>query len=508
MAVTDPISASALRGIEARLIARATESDEAEAIIAEFCEALVTTGLPLWRLSLAVPVIDPLFRGVSLAWRRGEGMAVFPTVHGPEGEDTFFRSPVGWLQANDLAFVRWRLERSNGSPDLPLLNELRQAGATDYLLHAAAFAPGSAMAGVGISFATDRPGGFTEVEQAALAGLVPVIALVTAKLSLSHAMREMLDTYLGPATGARVLAGEMRRGQGTVVHAAILLADLRGFTAVADRDDPLKVVGWLNEHFDALGEPVQRYGGEISKFLGDGFLAVFPVADPDALACPACTGALDAAREALARNARLNASRRRDGLPPLEADIVLHYGRVVSGNVGTDRRLDFTVIGRAVNEASRIERLCDGLERSLLLSDAFARRCGAALVPVGEFALRGVGRKQRIWGLAAEEADASEPAAGDGAPEPAQGAAHEIGSQQQRTRLDPQAGRAGHGSERRQGGQDGEADEEKAGRSQGEAAPRQAGERADGEAEQQRRRQRGPERGDEPDHERRLRPIP
>jgi adenylate cyclase len=152
------------------------------------------------------------------------------------------------------------------------------------------------------------------------------------------------------------------------------------------------------------------------------------VAEPDALACPACAGALDAAREALARNAGLNASRHRDGLPPLEADIVLHYGRVVSGNVGTDRRLDFTVIGQAVNEASRIERLCDELERPLLLSDAFARRCSAALVPVGEFALRGVGRKQRIWGLAADAAGPSERTAGNGASEPAKSAAREVGS--------------------------------------------------------------------------------
>ncbi len=427
MATTDPISDIALRAVEARLIAHATESDEESAVISEFCEALVAIGLPLWRFSLAVPVIDPLFRGVSVAWRRGKGMAVFPTAHGPEGEDTFLRSPVGWLRANDLAFVRWRLDRSNGCPDLPLLAQLSREGATDYLLHAAAFAPGSAMAGVGISFATDRAGGFTEAEAAALAGLVPVIALVTSKLSLAHTMREVLGTYLGPATGERVLAGEVRRGQSTVVHAAILLADLRGFTALADRDDPLKVVGWLDEHFDALGEPVQRRGGEISKFLGDGFLAVFPVDAPDALACPACGGALAAAREALARNARLNAARRRDGLPALEADIVLHYGAVVSGNVGTDRRLDFTVIGRAVNEASRIERLCDEVGRPLLLSDAFARRCAAPLVPVGEFVLRGVGRRQRIWGLPPDASDGG--TADHAAPESAEAAAREIGSE-------------------------------------------------------------------------------
>ncbi|MBD8907902.1 adenylate/guanylate cyclase domain-containing protein [Methylorubrum zatmanii] len=403
MAQTDPISDATLRAVESRLIAQAAETDDAERIIEAFCEDLSAAGCPLWRFSAAVPVIDPLFRGVSLAWRRGQGMALFTTVHGPEGESDFSLSPVGWLMAQERITVRWRLDRPGTYPDLPLLAELRGAGVTDYQLHLAALAPGTAMEGVGISFATDRAGGFTEHERTALAGLVPLLALVTAKLSLSHTMREMLGTYLGPATGARVLAGEMRRGQSTVVHAAILLADLRGFTAVADRDDPLKVVGWLDEHFDALGEPVQRHGGEISKFLGDGFLAVFPVAEPDALACPACAGALAAAREALDRNAALNASRRRQGLPALEADIVLHYGRVVSGNVGTDRRLDFTVIGRAVNEASRIERLCDALERPLLLSDAFARRCDAPLVPVGEFALRGVGRTQRIWGLAVPE---------------------------------------------------------------------------------------------------------
>ncbi len=211
----------------------------------------------------------------------------------------------------------------------------------------------------------------------------------------------MSSTYLGPAAAARVLSGETRRGQSTVVPAAILLVDLRGFTALADRDDEgraLKVVGWLDEHFDALGEPVRRHGGEILKFLGDGFLAVFSMADrcaPPARPAPA----LAAAREALARNDELNAARRRRGLPVLAADIVLHFGPVVYGNVGTDRRLDFTVIGRAVNEASRIERLCDALDRPLLISDAFAGRCAAPLTEIGAFELRGIERAQRVWTL-------------------------------------------------------------------------------------------------------------
>ncbi len=393
-----PVRSPALHAVEARLIAQAVGSDEGEAIVTEFCEGLVAAGLPLWRFSLSVPAIDPLLRGFSLAWRRGRALSLFPSAHGPEGEKSYSDSPIAWLKAHRLETVRWRLDGEE-APDLPLLGELREGGATDYLLHLVGFAPGCAIEGVGISFSTDRANGFTPAELEVLSGLVPTIALATAKLCLGHTLREVSSTYLGPAAAARVLSGETRRGQSTVVPAAILLVDLRGFTALADRDDPLKVVGWLDEHFDALGKPVRRHGGEILKFLGDGFLAVFSVADSDAPACPACAGALAAAQEALARNDALNAGRRRQGLPVLEADIVLHFGPVVYGNVGTDRRLDFTVIGRAVNEASRIERLCDALERPLLISDAFARRCAAPLTEVGAFELRGIERAQRVWAL-------------------------------------------------------------------------------------------------------------
>ncbi|MFG5117476.1 adenylate/guanylate cyclase domain-containing protein [Methylorubrum sp. POS3] len=389
---------SALRAVEARLVARAVASDDGDAIVTELCEGIVAAGLPLWRLSLSVPAIDPLFRGASLAWRRGEGLSLFPAAHGPEGEASYARSPIAWLQENDRDLVRWCLDGPD-EPLLPLLRELRAAGGTDYLLHLVGFAPGSAIEGAGISFCTDRTGGFTQDDLDALTALVPAIALATAKLSFAHTLREVAGTYLGPTSAARVLAGETRRGQSAVVPAAIMLADLRGFTALADRDDPLKVVSWLDEHFDALGEPVRRHGGEISKFLGDGFLAVFSVTDSNASACPACTGALAAAQEALARNDELNAARHRRGLPVLTADIVLHFGPVVYGNVGTDRRLDFTVIGRAVNEASRIERLCDALDRHLLISDAFAGRCAAPLTEVGAFSLRGIERAQRIWAL-------------------------------------------------------------------------------------------------------------
>ncbi len=138
------------------------------------------------------------------------------------------------------------------------------------------FAPGTALVGVAVSFATQRAGGFTTEDLADLAEVLPAFGLAACKLGLSRTLHEALSTYLGPATSARVLDGQIRRGQGQTVAAAILLADLRSFTALTDREDPIRVVGWLDEHFDAIGEPVTLNGGEILKFMGDGFLAGEP----------------------------------------------------------------------------------------------------------------------------------------------------------------------------------------------------------------------------------------
>ncbi|GJD54613.1 adenylate/guanylate cyclase domain-containing protein [Methylobacterium dankookense] len=393
MASKDPIIAA----IADRLVAGAAVASRAEDVLETAFAALLDAGIPLWRVSVAMPAIDPTFRAISLVWRRGRGLVRESTEHGPEGEAQFARSPINALLENGGDSLRWRLDGPAPVPNLTLLGELRAQGGTDYVLHLTAFTSGTAVYGVALSFATDRPGGFSDGALAAFAALRPALALAMCKFSLAQSLRDSLTTYLGPLTATRVLAGEVRRGQGRTVSAAILLADLRGFTALADREDPLRVVAWLDEHLDALGEPVRAEGGEILKFLGDGFLAIFPVEDPERSPCPVCGAALAAARGALAGNDALNRRRARAGLPALEADLALHFGPLVYGNVGTGRRLDFTVIGSAVNEASRIEALCGEVGQPLLVSDAFAARCGAPFEPVGAFALRGISGRQRIW---------------------------------------------------------------------------------------------------------------
>ena len=376
---------------------QATSSDDREILLETFCATLLAAGLPLWRVSVSTPAIDPTARAFSMNWVRGQGMSLVRTAHGLENEAAFRRGPVHALLEANLPFGRWRLDTLQPGQGFAPLHEIRQDGGTDYVLHMIGFTPGSALRGVAISFVTDTVSGFSDLDLADIDEVLRVFGLAICKLSLSYTLRETLSTYLGQATASRVLDGQIRRGEGQTVSAAILLTDLRAFTALTDRIDPVRIVGWLDEHFDALGDPVAQSGGEILKFLGDGFLAVFPIADLGVRPCAVCERALDAAEAALAANRALNAQRRAADLPELDADLVLHFGEVVYGNVGTSRRLDFTVIGRAVNEASRIEKLCDKLDRSLLLSESFAERCGRGLVPLGTFPLRGLDRPQRIW---------------------------------------------------------------------------------------------------------------
>jgi adenylate cyclase len=384
------------------VLGMAAASDDPGPIFAAACGRLLADGVPLRRASLGMQTIDPTVRALAFVWRRDAPTVAMAgaVAHGAggEGEAMYRRSPIAHLEAQGLTGRRWRLEVGEGCAAFPLLAELRAEGATDYVLRLARFggAAVAALPGVAFAFDTDRPGGFREADAAALESILPALGLVAHRAALARVASELLGVYLGPATARRVLAGEARRGRGQAIAAALLLADLRGFTALADREDPRRVVGWLDEHLEAVGASVAGHGGEVLKFVGDGLLAVFPSEGQEA---DACVRALGAAEAALASTAALNAARRATGEPELGLDVVLHHGEVVYGNVGAARRLDFTVVGRAVNEASRLEALCGRLGRNPLLSAAFAARCGRATVSLGRFALRGVSGELEVRAL-------------------------------------------------------------------------------------------------------------
>ena len=185
-----------------------------------------------------------------------------------------------------------------------------------------------------------------------------------------------------------MLAGPLRRGVGETIKAALLFADLRGFTALSEDNPPSAVIETLNAWFDRIAGAIHAFGGEVLKFIGDGVLAIFPVAGGSPRA--ACDAALSAVAAARAGMAHLDETRRRQGEPPLPFGVALHLGEMLWGNVGAADRLDFTAIGPAVNLVSRLEGLCRPLGKAVLVSGAFAAETGAPLIPLGAHALRGI----------------------------------------------------------------------------------------------------------------------
>ena len=210
-----------------------------------------------------------------------------------------------------------------------------------------------------------------------------------------HASRALLRAYLGPHASRRVLTGAFRRGTGESVRAVILFCDMRGFTSFSDSRPPAEVVRALDEYFDRVATPIEEAGGEVLKFIGDAVLGMFPIGDQPT---EACRRALESATKALSNLAELNGLRAARGDEPLGLGMALHVGEVMYGNIGARSRLDFTVIGSAVNEVCRVEALTRSLGCDLLLTKDFVREAKLErATSLGEHALKGVGGRIEVF---------------------------------------------------------------------------------------------------------------
>jgi len=215
-------------------------------------------------------------------------------------------------------------------------------------------------------------------------------------LAARAALSALLEAYLGRRSAARVRTGALGRGAGETIRAALLYADLRGFTAMSEATEPAVVITALDAWFDRIAGAVHAFGGEVLKFIGDGVLAIFPVTEMPAAACDAALRAITAARAGMAH---LDAERAARGQPPLPFGVALHLGEILWGNIGAADRLDFTAIGSAVNLVSRLEGLCRPLGHSVLISGAVAAETRTALVPLGEHKLRGIAAPCAVFTL-------------------------------------------------------------------------------------------------------------
>jgi adenylate cyclase len=382
---------TALAAARAWLVAVGLTSEDPASLLSGVSERLLAAGVPIARTHVSFATLDPRKRAENIVWLRGRGTT--RDLHDHEEFERFFpRSPFPEMLRTGRLQRRWRLEAPGDAGGFPVIEAMQRSGATDLFVRVVPFAATAEIfQGAAISATTDRPGGFTDRDLAILDDLTPTMALCVYRIATSDALNSVLRAFLGIGAGRHILRGRVRPGEGHRVTAAILFADLRGFTSATEREGP-NVIGRLGEHLAAIAEPVEAAGGEVLKFIGDGLLAAFPVTGETSAACDA---ALEAARAAIARNAQVNDARPQT--PRLDLDVALHLGEVFYGNIGAASRLEFTVIGPAVNEASRLERLCDQLDRHLLMSESFARSCSAAVASLGRFKLRGVSCEREVF---------------------------------------------------------------------------------------------------------------
>ncbi|WP_299356392.1 adenylate/guanylate cyclase domain-containing protein [uncultured Shimia sp.] len=343
-----------------------------EALTYALADKLSEVGVPLWRLRIAMRTTHPLVTAISTIWERETGpQEVFVSPHGLEQRSSFAGSPMARI-SQTRAPVRQDL--SALTPDHHLaFHELRERGATDYLGLPLIY--GDHLSGLLVAV-SDAPDGFSQIDVDGLLAITPVVSTLVEVRRLTVLSKAVATAYLGPLTGQRVLGGDITRGHVDHLDAAILVSDLRGWTQLNTERRVEETVAIANAYFDILDDAVRAHGGEILKFMGDGVLAVFPVTEARS---GAARNAVAAAQQALAQQ---------DG--DIQFGIGLHIGNVLYGNTGSERRLDFTVLGPAVNLAARIEALCSETDQSLLVSAEMSGLLEEPSLQVGEFALKGL----------------------------------------------------------------------------------------------------------------------
>jgi adenylate cyclase len=346
------------------LVDAAGASPGADRLLAELGTRLVGDGMPLAGGALTLAVPHPIIAHRTWLWRADTGTVIEALGFAAGGAAGGPAGPPGgasrnWLAGLGAARVHEDIVGSGGGPsaDRPTLG-----------------------------WAGSRP--FTSDEADQLRRAARFAAAPLAALAARATLSAVLEAYLGRRSAARVLAGPLRRDVGETIHAALLCADLRGFTALSEAGPATAVIAALDAWFDRIAGAVHAFGGEVLKFIGDGVLAIFPVIGDEPAG--ACEAALRAAAAARAGMAHLDAARHGQGLAPLPFGIALHLGEILWGNIGAADRLDFTAIGPAVNLVSRLEGLCRPLERAVLVSGAVAAEIKTPLIPLGTHTLRGI----------------------------------------------------------------------------------------------------------------------
>jgi len=383
---------------QAGLIGR-TESE----LMAGFCQRIADAGVPLARALVILDTLHPIYEGRAFRWRvdARETVEVLDYGRTNEGEaaESWRRSPFFHLLQSGGTEMRRRL--AAGDPaDFPAFAQARDEGATDYFVLVHRFVAEGVigeMDCVYSAWSSDAPDGFAENDVTALRRLAPFLKLAVKSAALARIAGTLAETYLGRDAGRRVMSGRIVRGVAEKIGAVLWYSDLHGYTQISDNSPPEQIIPLLNDYAEVVVSAVHGHGGDVLKLVGDGTLAIFPADNRE----HACLGALAAAVRVREGVVELNGKRAAAGLPTTQVYLALHVGDVFYGNIGSKDRLDFTIIGPAVNEVSRILALSRSVEQDVLLSASFANALGSAmrrrLVSIGRYALRGVAQPQELF---------------------------------------------------------------------------------------------------------------
>lgn len=366
------------------MIGSVREEPDTRILFAELCNRLHDRGVPISRATMYLFTHHPEWLGARFVWQPGKTMLVETFDYDVRSSPPYLLSPVRELDQGANEVRRTLSAQTDEKLEYPLYRELRDEGMTDY---AAWPLKHTLQAQHAVTFATNAEGGFAPETIEALRQILPTLSLVSEIGLKDHVTKTLLETYVGPPAAKQILAGATTRGSGVTIKAAILVCDMRGFTSLSNDLPRDEVIALLNDFFDAAATPVERNGGEILKFMGDGFLAIFPTSDP--LAAKKLIATVEEAQHSLAS---LSEARDLGGLPRFDYGIGVHVGEVMYGNIGSQRRLDFTVVGPALNIAARLETLTKSLGCRVLFSEAFVELAGgkSEFSHAGDHMIRGV----------------------------------------------------------------------------------------------------------------------
>lgn len=382
----------------AALVAAAVGGGEPPRLLGALGAALRAGGVPLMRASVGTLLVHPLLDATLVVWRHDRGAQVIDTPRpAVRGTEAWRLSPFYRLVQARADMLRQRLHAGEGLDD-PILAGFAAEGGSDYLVLRTTLQRTGMPEGSGdvfTSWIADRPTGFEEAEIALIGGIHPLAALIFAGVLNTRTAGTLLATYLGADAARRVLAGAIERGGAETIEAVVWFSDLEGFTRLSDTLPRLDLLELLNSYTERIVDAIETEGGEVLKFMGDGVLAVFRQMQPTA----ACAASLRAWRAARTASDALTAERRLLGRAVTRPYLALHRGEVLYGNIGGRARLDFTVLGLAVNETMRMAALARTLDQQAIVSEDFAAASGPArdgLLGLGRFALRGVSRPQML----------------------------------------------------------------------------------------------------------------